>query len=136
MFALRSSLARRSSAAAKQLQHRASYTTYSQLPEEHRMVYEMCRTFADQKLAPHAGEWDKNHAFPKQAVTKLVRAVAYHVCRKCVGSDLDNACRWHFYIQTLHVNILVFITELNLTKLSHIAYITGRAWHDGNQHFE
>jgi len=48
------------------------YTTHSQLPEEHRMVYEMCRKFADEELAPHAGEWDKKHEFPKEAVTKLV----------------------------------------------------------------
>lgn len=51
---------------------RAYYTTHSQLPEEHRMVYEMCRNFADNELAPHAGEWDQKHEFPKEAVTKLV----------------------------------------------------------------
>ena len=49
-----------------------AYTTHSQLPEEHRMVYEMCRKFADEELAPHAGEWDKKHEFPKDAVAKLV----------------------------------------------------------------
>jgi len=25
-----------------------------------------------QELAPYAGEWDKKHEFPKEAVTKLV----------------------------------------------------------------
>lgn len=50
----------------------APYTTHSQLPDEHRMVYEMCRNFADAELAPHAGEWDKKHEFPKEAVSKLV----------------------------------------------------------------
>ena len=49
------------------------YTTYSQLPSEHQMVYEMCRKFADEELAPNAGEWDKKHEFPKEAVDKLVR---------------------------------------------------------------
>ena len=48
------------------------YTTHSQLPEEHRMVYEMCRKFADEELAPNAREWDQKHEFPKEAVTKLV----------------------------------------------------------------
>ena len=51
----------------------ASYTTHSSLPEEHRMVYDMCRKFADEELAPNATEWDKKHAFPLEAVTKLVR---------------------------------------------------------------
>jgi butyryl-CoA dehydrogenase len=37
------------------------------------MVYEMCRKFADEELAPYAGEWDKKHEFPREAVTKLVR---------------------------------------------------------------
>lgn len=48
------------------------YTTYSQLPSEHQMVYEMCRKFADEELAPNAGKWDAKHEFPKDAVDKLV----------------------------------------------------------------
>jgi alkylation response protein AidB-like acyl-CoA dehydrogenase len=50
-----------------------AYTTHSQLPEEHKMVYDMCRKFADEELAPNAGEWDKKHQFPKQAIEQLVR---------------------------------------------------------------
>ena len=49
------------------------YTTHSQLPSEHQMVYEMCRKFADEELAPNAGEWDRKHEFPREAVDKLVR---------------------------------------------------------------
>jgi alkylation response protein AidB-like acyl-CoA dehydrogenase len=52
---------------------RATYTTYSQLPEEHRMIYEMCAKFADEELMPHAGEWDKKHEYPTHAIAKLVR---------------------------------------------------------------
>jgi butyryl-CoA dehydrogenase len=48
-----------------------SYTCHSQLPDEHRMIYEMCRKFADEELAPNAGKWDKEHSFPTDAVTKL-----------------------------------------------------------------
>ena len=48
------------------------YTTHSQLPSEHQMVYEMCRKFADEELAPNAGEWDQKHQFPTEAVDKLV----------------------------------------------------------------
>ena len=51
------------------------YTTHSQLPSEHQMVYEMCRKFADEELTPNAGKWDKEHAFPVEAVNKLVRKV-------------------------------------------------------------
>ena len=52
--------------------HRNNYTTHSQLPSEHQMVYEMCRKFADEELSPHAGKWDKEHSFPVEAVNKLV----------------------------------------------------------------
>jgi alkylation response protein AidB-like acyl-CoA dehydrogenase len=50
-----------------------AYTTHSQLPSEHQMVYEMCRKFADEELAPNAGKWDKEHSFPREAIDKLVR---------------------------------------------------------------
>lgn len=45
-----------------------TYLTWSSLPEEHTMLREMCRSFADNELAPNAGEWDKNHTFPKDQV--------------------------------------------------------------------
>lgn len=48
-----------------------SITTHSQLPEEHKMIYDMCRKFADEELAPNAGEWDKKHEFPSDAVAQL-----------------------------------------------------------------
>lgn len=67
MRSLSSKLARRT---ANSL--RAAYTTHSQLPEEHRMIYEMCRKFADEELAPNAHTWDKKHEFPKEAITHLV----------------------------------------------------------------
>ena len=52
-----------------------AYTTHSQLPSEHQMVYEMCRKFADEELSPNAGKWDKEHSFPTEAVEKLVSFV-------------------------------------------------------------
>ena len=54
------------------------YTTHSQLPSEHQMVYEMCRKFADEELAPNAGEWDRKHEFPREAVDKLVRTQSFY----------------------------------------------------------
>lgn len=56
------------------------YTTHSQLPSEHQMVYEMCRKFADEELAPNAGKWDKEHSFPREAIDKLVRFIGAYVC--------------------------------------------------------
>ena len=52
------------------------YTTYSQLPSEHQMVYEMCRKFAEEELMPNAGKWDQKHEFPTEAVNKLVSSIA------------------------------------------------------------
>jgi len=48
------------------------YCTHEQLPEEHQMLYAMCRKFADEELAPNAREWDKEHKFPANAIRKLV----------------------------------------------------------------
>jgi alkylation response protein AidB-like acyl-CoA dehydrogenase len=48
-------------------------TTHAQLPSEHKMVYEMCRKLADEEIAPNAKKWDKEHTFPTEAITKLVR---------------------------------------------------------------
>jgi hypothetical protein len=55
-----------------------SITTHSQLSEEQRMLYEMCRRFADEEIAPNAREWDQKHEFPSK-VKDLVRCVMYHV---------------------------------------------------------
>lgn len=60
------------------LNNKNYYTTHSQLPSEHQMVYEMCRKFADEELIPNAGKWDKEHAFPVEAVNKLVRNSCSH----------------------------------------------------------
>lgn len=60
------------------------------------MVYEMCRKFADEELAPNAGQWDRNHEFPKEAVTKLVRI--YVDVEQCLLSS-SQSCRRR---RTLH----------------------------------
>lgn len=62
-----------SAAANPSLSSGRQYTTHSQLPEEHQMIYEMCRNFANEELAPNAGEWDQKHAFPTEAITHMVR---------------------------------------------------------------
>ncbi|CAN0068588.1 unnamed protein product, partial [Discosporangium mesarthrocarpum] len=48
-----------------------SYLTLSSLPEEHVMLRDMCRDFADKELAPHAGEWDRKHEFPAKQVEMI-----------------------------------------------------------------
>lgn len=55
------------------------------------MIYEMCRKFADEELAPHAGEWDKKHAFPTQAVCKLAELglMGINTPSELNGSELD-----------------------------------------------
>jgi butyryl-CoA dehydrogenase len=55
------------------------------------MIYEMCRKFADEELAPHAGEWDKKHAFPTQAVCKLAELgmMGINTPTEYNGSELD-----------------------------------------------
>lgn len=41
------------------------------LSEEHLMIREACRKFADRELKPRAAQFDKNHEFPWDAVKKL-----------------------------------------------------------------
>ena len=68
-----------------------TYTTYSQLPEEHQMIYEMCRKFADEELTPHATKWDQEHTFPLDAVTQLrdLGLMGMNVSPENGGSGLD-----------------------------------------------
>lgn len=44
---------------------------HSELPEETKMLYEMVRDFSNEQLVPNAGQWDKNHEFPSNAVKSL-----------------------------------------------------------------
>jgi len=71
-----------------------SITTHSQLPEEHKMIYEMCRNFADNELAPNAGKWDQKHEFPKEAVTQLgeLGLMGINTPEENGGSGLDAMC--------------------------------------------
>lgn len=98
----RSVATRRGSAVAR------AYTTHAHLPEEHRMVYEMCRKFADEELAPNAGEWDKKHEFPQQAVTQLVSPSSVVEIAQKKG----------------------FETHILVSIMTH----TGRTWNDGDQY--
>src|SRR5512138_483142 len=41
------------------------------LTDEHRLLRESLRDFAQQRLAPFAAEWDRNATFPKEALAEL-----------------------------------------------------------------
>ncbi|HZX31727.1 MAG TPA: acyl-CoA dehydrogenase family protein [Rhodocyclaceae bacterium] len=41
------------------------------LTQEQEMIRDSIRTFAQERLAPNAAEWDKNHTFPRQALKEL-----------------------------------------------------------------
>lgn len=55
------------------------------------MIYEMCRNFADNELAPNAGKWDKKHEFPREAVTQLgeLGLMGINTTEENGGSGLD-----------------------------------------------
>jgi alkylation response protein AidB-like acyl-CoA dehydrogenase len=36
------------------------------LSEEHQMIRDALRSFAQERLAPNAARWDKEHHFPKK----------------------------------------------------------------------
>ena len=41
------------------------------LTEEQTMIRDMARAFAAEQLAPNAGEWDRTHAFPADAIRQM-----------------------------------------------------------------
>ncbi len=41
------------------------------LSEEQTMIRDMARAFAAEQLAPYAGEWDRTHAFPADAIWQM-----------------------------------------------------------------
>lgn len=74
-----------------QQQAKRSISSHSQLPEETAMVYEMCRKFADEELAPNAGLWDQKHEFPLEAIASLseLGLMGINTPENIGGSGLD-----------------------------------------------
>eukprot|EP00816_Leptocylindrus_hargravesii_P012802 CAMPEP_0196825878 /NCGR_PEP_ID=MMETSP1362-20130617/93311_1 /TAXON_ID=163516 /ORGANISM="Leptocylindrus danicus, Strain CCMP1856" /LENGTH=412 /DNA_ID=CAMNT_0042206381 /DNA_START=5 /DNA_END=1243 /DNA_ORIENTATION=- len=68
-----SNITRRTAQSLIKHKHNAarSVTSHCDLPETHSMIYEMCRKFANEELAPNAGEWDKKHEYPAQAIQSM-----------------------------------------------------------------
>ena len=41
------------------------------LTSEQEMIRDSMRAFAQERLAPFARDWDKNHSYPEQAIREL-----------------------------------------------------------------
>ena len=41
------------------------------IKDEHRMIAEMARKFAKEKVAPKAAELDANHRFPEELINEM-----------------------------------------------------------------
>src|SRR5436309_5289842 len=61
------------------------------LSESQRLIRDTMRSFAREQLAPFAAEWDRSHAFPREALAELGRLGAYGmvVPERYGGAGLD-----------------------------------------------
>src|SRR3954453_13579187 len=61
------------------------------LTEEHEMIRDALRSFAQERLAPNAARWDKEHHFPKQELQGLAALGAFGVAvpEELGGAGLD-----------------------------------------------
>jgi alkylation response protein AidB-like acyl-CoA dehydrogenase len=61
------------------------------LSEEHQMIRDALRSFAQERLAPHAARWDREHHFPKEELRELAALGAFGVAvpEQYGGAGLD-----------------------------------------------
>jgi len=61
------------------------------LSEAQRMIRDTMRSFARERLAPFAAEWDRSHTFPREALSELGRLGAYGIAipERYGGAGLD-----------------------------------------------
>jgi butyryl-CoA dehydrogenase len=61
------------------------------LSEPQRMIRDTMRSFARERLAPFAAQWDRDHAFPREALGELGRLGAYGITipERYGGAGLD-----------------------------------------------
>ena len=61
------------------------------LNESQRLIRDTMRDFARERLAPFAAEWDRNHAFPREALAELGHLGAYGIVvpERYGGAGLD-----------------------------------------------
>ena len=65
------------------------------LTQEQEMIRDTMRAFAQERLAPFAAEWDRNHTFPAEALKELgaLGALAW-LCPKSGTAPAWITCRW------------------------------------------
>lgn len=61
------------------------------LNEEHQMIRDALRSFAQERLAPNAARWDREHVFPKEELKELAALGAFGVAvpEEYGGAGLD-----------------------------------------------
>ena len=61
------------------------------LSEEHQMIRDALRSFAQERLAPNAARWDRDHHFPKEELQELAQLGAFGVAvpEQYGGAGLD-----------------------------------------------
>ena len=61
------------------------------LSEEHQMIRDALRSFAQERLAPQAGRWDREHVFPRDELKELAALGAFGVAvpEEYGGAGLD-----------------------------------------------
>ena len=61
------------------------------LDSEHELIRDTMRAFAQEKLAPHAARWDREHTFPREALRELgeLGAMGVTVPVEWSGAGLD-----------------------------------------------
>jgi alkylation response protein AidB-like acyl-CoA dehydrogenase len=61
------------------------------LTDEQRDIRELARRFADEVVAPRAGQWDRDHAFPREVFTQLGELGLMGVCvpERYAGAGAD-----------------------------------------------
>src|SRR3954453_12193526 len=57
-----------------------SWSYGHELTDEQREIRELTRRFADEVVAPHAAQWDREHRFPKDVFTQLGELGLMGVC--------------------------------------------------------
>ncbi|OEU14980.1 acyl CoA dehydrogenase [Fragilariopsis cylindrus CCMP1102] len=121
---------------------RRSITSHSQLSEETTMVYEMCRKFADEELAPKAREWDQTHSFPTTAILQLseLGLMGINTPMEQGGSGLDalsyaiameeisRGCASTGVIMSAHNSLYLSPVQTFGTPAQHEQYITPYAF--------
>ncbi|BAL95453.1 acyl-CoA dehydrogenase family protein [Rubrivivax gelatinosus] len=58
------------------------------LDDDHRAVQDAVRAYVQDRIAPHAAEWDRSHSFPREALAGLAELGCYGVA---VPAELDGA---------------------------------------------